>query len=263
MKKIFHCLTLGFIVFLSTFFLYPRSSMAAYSDETLKSDDLRTNLIQLVSFIREKNPTHCPFRAYLVQTNTAKNCIKLSLFCEPYYAFTDANSVTFVFDCSRNEYESGLVGMHSCMTFEFYDGCGIEKSGFVTKLASYDSLVDKYLSDDSFNFTAGDPLNNYSKKLKLGMSFEDWSANYLIACNWSFKDKDGTVFFDRTPLAANWQKAVDKALQTELVEVRKNHPLPLGNLEQVIRGLMIVVFSVLSLIFLVKLLKGWHRSLIR
>ena len=237
--------------------------MAAYSDETLKSDDLRTNLIQLVSFIREKNPSHSPYRAYLVRTNTAKNCIFLSLFCEPYYAYYDDNSVSFVFDCSKNEYETELVGMHSATTYAFWQGCGIEKSGFVTKLASYDSFADEYYSSDSFNFSGSDPLKNVTRKLKLGMSFEDWTSKYLIACNWSFKDKDGTVFFDRTPLAANWQKAVDKALQTELVEVRKNHPLPLGNLDQVTRGLMIVAFSVLSLIFLIKLLKGWRHSLIR
>lgn len=93
------------------------------------------------------------------------------------------------------------------------------------------------------------------------LSTSDYSTK-ILASNTSIKGKDGTVFFDRTPLAASWLKTADQAIQAELVEVRKNKPR-LPRLGQIQTGLILVVCCLVSLVLLNKLLRVWHRSLIR
>lgn len=93
------------------------------------------------------------------------------------------------------------------------------------------------------------------------LSTSDYSTK-ILASNTSIKGKDGTVFFDRTPLAASWLKTADQAIQAELVEVRKNRP-HLPRLGQIQTGLILVVCCLVSLVLLNKLLRVWHRSLIR
>lgn len=87
-------------------------------------------------------------------------------------------------------------------------------------------------------------------------------SQQIVACNYTIRSEDGTIFFVRTPLAANWLKIADQAIQEKLVEVRENRP-HLPQLGQIQTGLIAVVCCLVSLILLNKLLRVWKRSVVR
>lgn len=125
-----------------------------------------------------------------------------------------------------------------------YNSWGLCRDGRVVDAMTYGSSVP---SDANFSLWK--------------LSTSDYSTKILVS-NTSIKGKDGTVFFARTPLAANWLKIADQAIQEKLVEVRENRP-HLPQLGQIQVGLIAVVCCLVSLILLNKLLGVWKRSVVR
>lgn len=245
----------------------PPGRASAFTRDDWDTDVFRSNMQKVITYVRQKQ-SYAPFRAYFVFLDSNYNRCRLMLSCEPDYASFTEESLLLTYNCDTTV-ESGY-SHHNIMWFQFWAD---ENGGILTDSFSSNNLPDDfYTFYDHYNLnwglSAGSPLRDKTRTISYSdfgngyNGFSDFMSKSFFASNWSFKSEKGAVFFDRTPLAANWLKIADRAIQEKLVEVRKNRP-HLPELGQIQTGLMIVACCLVSLVLLTKLLRVWKNSLIR
>lgn len=212
------------------------------------TDDLVPKFQTIVGHVQEEHPD---WNTYIVYTcGNDDSFFRVALLCEPSYMTYDDKGLYLHISCSKNP-KCQLPGMCQHGGFSYWE--------HPFRLSTDDYFYD---GDSLASYGGSDAEIDITLISQDGFDFSDWSSKYLFASNVSFKDKDGTVFFDRAPLAASWLKTADQAIQEKLVEVRKNKP-HLPQLGQIRTGLILVVCCLVSLALLSKLLRVWRRSLIR
>lgn len=231
-----------------------RASASSYPDFGFVSSSKPSDLLSdgCISKIRDAHSSCLSsdpaLRGYIVYNacgRYTKGYVWVTFLCEPDYEFNAGGTLGWAYlNHSKDCQQLFDTGMHGCRSYRIVD--------------KGDNSTVTYVGGsvgDNWGLGSGTHVEHTSYEIP-------FSSSDIIACNFSFKDEDGKVFFVRTPLAANWLKIADQAIQEKLVEVQKNHP-HLPELGQIQTGLIIVACCLVSLVLLTKLLRVWKSSLIR